>query len=45
MLQISDLTYRIGGRLLIDNASVTLPARSKTGLVAAMARANPRCSS
>ena len=33
MLQISDLTYRIGGRLLIDHASVTLPARSKTGLV------------
>ncbi|MEP0452918.1 MAG: ATP-binding cassette domain-containing protein, partial [Roseibium sp.] len=33
MLQISDLTYRIGGRLLIDNASVTLPARTKTGLV------------
>ncbi|WP_346912500.1 ABC-F family ATP-binding cassette domain-containing protein [uncultured Roseibium sp.] len=33
MLQISDLTYRIGGRLLIDQASVTLPARSKTGLV------------
>ncbi|MBO6757074.1 MAG: ABC-F family ATP-binding cassette domain-containing protein [Roseibium sp.] len=33
MLQISDLTYRIGGRLLIDKASVTLPARAKTGLV------------
>ncbi|MBD1549202.1 ABC-F family ATP-binding cassette domain-containing protein [Roseibium aggregatum] len=33
MLQITDLTYRIGGRLLIDHASVTLPARSKTGLV------------
>ncbi len=33
MLQISDLTYRIGGRLLIDQASVTLPARTKTGLV------------
>jgi len=33
MLQITDLTYRIGGRLLIDRASVTLPARSKTGLV------------
>ncbi|WP_417684067.1 ABC-F family ATP-binding cassette domain-containing protein [Roseibium sp.] len=33
MLQISDLTYRIGGRLLIDQASVTLPAKSKTGLV------------
>ncbi|ADZ70814.1 ABC-F family ATP-binding cassette domain-containing protein [Polymorphum gilvum] len=33
MLQITDLTYRIGGRLLIDHASVTLPARTKTGLV------------
>jgi len=33
MLQITDLTYRIGGRLLIDKASVTLPARTKTGLV------------
>ncbi|NBN77746.1 ATP-binding cassette domain-containing protein [Microvirga tunisiensis] len=33
MLQITDLTYRIAGRLLIDSASVTLPARSKTGLV------------
>ncbi|XYK81326.1 MAG: ABC-F family ATP-binding cassette domain-containing protein [Labrenzia sp.] len=33
MLQISDLTYRIGDRLLIDKASVTLPAKAKTGLV------------
>ncbi len=33
MLQISDLTYRIGARLLIDKAGVTLPARSKAGLV------------
>ncbi|GGB43159.1 glycosyl transferase family 1 [Roseibium aquae] len=33
MLQITDLTYRIGDRLLIDKASVTLPARMKTGLV------------
>ena len=33
MLQISDLTYRIGDRLLIDKAGVTLPARSKAGLV------------
>ncbi|MEP3048873.1 MAG: ABC-F family ATP-binding cassette domain-containing protein [Roseibium sp.] len=33
MLQITDLTYRISGRLLIENASVTLPARTKTGLV------------
>lgn len=33
MLQISDLTYRIGDRLLIDKASVTLPGKAKTGLV------------
>jgi len=33
MLQISDLTYRIADRLLIDKASVTLPGKSKTGLV------------
>ncbi|MFD1694492.1 ABC-F family ATP-binding cassette domain-containing protein [Roseibium aestuarii] len=33
MLQITDLTYRIGGRLLIEKASVTLPSRAKTGLV------------
>jgi len=33
MLQISDLTYRIAGRLLIDKATVTLPGKSKTGLV------------
>ncbi|CTQ74512.1 ABC-F family ATP-binding cassette domain-containing protein [Roseibium alexandrii] len=33
MLQISDLTYRIGDRLLIDKASVNLPAKAKTGLV------------
>lgn len=33
MLQINDLTYRIGDRLLIDKASVTLPAKAKTGLV------------
>ncbi|NOC13844.1 ATP-binding cassette domain-containing protein, partial [Roseobacter sp. HKCCD8309] len=33
MLQVSNLTYRIAGRLLIDNASVTLPSGAKTGLV------------
>ncbi|MBO0346186.1 ABC-F family ATP-binding cassette domain-containing protein [Roseibium sp. CAU 1637] len=33
MLQVTDLTFRIGGRLLIDNASVTLPPKAKTGLV------------
>ncbi|TYC63335.1 ATP-binding cassette domain-containing protein [Rhodobacterales bacterium] len=33
MLQISDLTYRIGDRLLIDKANVTLPGKAKTGLV------------
>ncbi|WP_299814458.1 ABC-F family ATP-binding cassette domain-containing protein [uncultured Roseibium sp.] len=33
MLQITDVTYRIGDRLLIENASVTLPGKAKTGLV------------
>ncbi|EEA92775.1 ABC transporter, nucleotide binding/ATPase protein [Pseudovibrio sp. JE062] len=33
MLQVSNLTYRIAGRLLIDNASVTIPSGAKTGLV------------
>jgi ATP-binding cassette subfamily F protein 3 len=33
MLQISSLTYRIGARVLIDNASVTLPTGTKAGLV------------
>lgn len=33
MLQISDLTYRIAGRLLIEKATVTLPGKAKTGLV------------
>ncbi len=33
MLQITDLTYRIGDRLLIDKASVNLPGKAKTGLV------------
>ena len=33
MLQISDLTYRLGPRLLIDHASVALPAGARVGLV------------
>jgi ATP-binding cassette subfamily F protein 3 len=33
MLTISNLSARIAGRLLIDNASVTLPAGTKAGLV------------
>jgi ATP-binding cassette, subfamily F, member 3 len=33
MLQISDLSLRIAGRLLIDHASVTLPSGTKAGLV------------
>ena len=33
MLSISNLSARIAGRLLIDNASVTLPAGTKAGLV------------
>ncbi|HHY48174.1 MAG TPA: ATP-binding cassette domain-containing protein [Alphaproteobacteria bacterium] len=33
MLTITNLTYRIQGRLLLDGASVVLPDGSKTGLV------------
>jgi ATP-binding cassette, subfamily F, member 3 len=33
MLTISNLTYRIQGRVLIDGASLVLPAGSKAGLV------------
>ena len=33
MITISDLSARIAGRLLIDHASVTLPAGAKAGLV------------
>jgi ATP-binding cassette subfamily F protein 3 len=33
MLQISDLTYRIAGKLLLDKASVTVPAGHKVGIV------------
>ncbi len=33
MLHINDLTYRIGGRVLFDQASVALPVGHKAGLV------------
>src|SRR5690606_544035 len=33
MLIISDLSLRVAGRLLIENASLTLPAGTKAGLV------------
>lgn len=33
MIQITGLSARVAGRLLIDNASVTLPAGTKAGLV------------
>ena len=33
MLQISGLTYRIAGKLLLENASVTVPAGHKIGIV------------
>ena len=33
MLQINGITYRIGARLLLDEASVSLPAGHKVGLV------------
>ena len=33
MLRIDGLTYRIGGRAILDSASVTVPANCRTGLV------------
>ena len=33
MLQIRDLTYRIAGRTLLDNVSVSLPAGHHAGLI------------
>lgn len=33
MLQITDLTYRIAGRLLLESASVTIPAGHRVALV------------
>ena len=33
MLQITDLTIRIAGRVLLDNARLTIPAGAKVGLV------------
>ena len=33
MLQIKDLTYRIAGKLLLEKASVTVPAGHKIGIV------------
>jgi ATP-binding cassette subfamily F protein 3 len=33
MLHVNDLTYRIGERLLLDHATVALPAGAKAGLV------------
>ncbi len=34
MLQVTDLTYRLGPRLLFDSASVVMPERAKVGFVA-----------
>ena len=33
MLQITDLTYRIAGRTLLERASVMLPSGAKTGFI------------
>ena len=34
MLAISDLTYRLGARLLFENASASVPSRARVGFVA-----------
>ena len=33
MINISNLTYRISGRLLLDNVSVSIPSGHRVGLV------------
>ncbi|HAY48385.1 MAG TPA: glycosyl transferase family 1, partial [Thalassospira sp.] len=33
MLQITDLTYRIGGRVILDQVSLTIPDGHKVGLI------------
>ena len=33
MLHINDLTFRIGGRAILDSASVAVPTRHKVGVV------------
>ena len=33
MLQINDLTYRLGERLLLDHASVSIPTGARVGVV------------
>ena len=33
MLQINDLTVRVAGRVLIDNASVSLPPNARVGFL------------
>ena len=33
MLHVHELTYRIGGRVLFDQASIAIPAGKKVGLV------------
>ena len=33
MMGLNEISIRIGGRLLIDNASVQLPERGRVGLV------------
>jgi ATP-binding cassette, subfamily F, member 3 len=33
MLQVQGLTYRIGGRVLLEDASVTIPSGHRAGLV------------
>ncbi len=42
MLNLNDITVRLGGRTIIDAASAKLPPRGRIGLIGATARARPR---
>ncbi len=43
MLHINDITWRIGGRTLLDEATATIPAGHKVGLVGRKGGGNPPC--
>ena len=43
MPHINNLTYRIAGRALLEDASVAVPDGHKVGLVGATVWENPHC--
>ena len=42
MLNIRDITVRMGGRTILDRATAAIPPGGRIGLIGATARASPR---